>query len=45
MEIIISILFIVGSIGLFKFLTGRANNHLNIRIAQINYGKNIAIEL
>lgn len=39
MEIILSILIILGIIGLFKFLDGRASDHLNIHITQIDYGK------
>lgn len=39
MEIILSILLIVGIVGWFKLQDGRANNHLNNHVGKIDYGK------
>ena len=39
MEIILSVLFILGIVGWFKLQDGRASNHLNSHVGKIDYGK------
>lgn len=39
MEIILSVLFILGIVGWFKLQDGRASNHLNSHAGKIDYGK------
>lgn len=39
MEIILSVLFILGIVCWFKLQDGRASNHLNSHVGKIDYGK------